>query len=141
MEPVTDDVDDYLRAAGRAAEMTVLDGWITAELPGLSRVLWRGRMWGGTDQTIIGYGKLRQKRSRGADVDWFLIGLAEQAEHLSVYVNAVEDGKYLLQQRAERLGRVKVGAAALTFSTVEHLEHAEFRSLISRAGELHPEAD
>lgn len=72
MEPVTDSVDDYLRAAERSAEMTVLDGWITAELAGLSPVLWRGRMWGGTDQTIIGYGTLRQPRSRGTDAEWFL---------------------------------------------------------------------
>ncbi|MCH8562012.1 DUF1801 domain-containing protein [Nesterenkonia sp. LB17] len=139
MEPVTDSVEDYLKAAGRSAEMTVLDGWITAELPGISRVLWRGRMWGGTEQTIIGYGRLRQPKPRGAAVDWFLIGLAEQTKHLSVYVNAAEDGNHLIQERADRLGRVKVGAAALTFTTLEHLDHAEFRSLIARARALNPE--
>lgn len=139
MEPVTDSVEDHLRTAVRSAEMTVLDGWITAELPGISRVLWRGRMWGGTEQSIIGYGRLRQPRPRGAHVDWFLIGLAEQTKHLSVYINAVEDGAYLLKQRADRLGRVKVGAAASTFTKLENLDQAEFCSLIARAHALTPE--
>lgn len=78
-------------------------------------------------------------RPRGAHVDWFLIGLAEQTKHLSVYVNAVEDGAYLLKQRADRLGRVKVGAAASTFTKLENLDQAEFRSLIARAHALTPE--
>lgn len=64
--------------------------------------------------------------------------LAEQAKHLSVYVNAAEDGEYLIQQRADRFGPVKVGSAALTFTTLEDLDHAEFRSLIARARALNP---
>ncbi|MBE1514275.1 DUF1801 domain-containing protein [Nesterenkonia halotolerans] len=139
MEPVSENVDAYLRSADRAEEMTALDALITAEAPRLSRVLWRGTMWGGTEQAIIGYGRMRQPRPRGADVEWFLIGLAEQSKHLSVYLNAVEDGRYLLKQRAARLGRVKIGAAALTFTKLENLEQAEFRSMIARAVELHPE--
>ncbi|WP_218220531.1 DUF1801 domain-containing protein [Nesterenkonia sp. Act20] len=140
MTPVDDDVDAFLRTTHRAEELTALDALIRAELSQLSRVLWRGTMWGGTEQAVIGYGRMRQPRPRGADVDWFLIGLAEQSKHLSVYVNAIEDGGYLLKKRAARLGRVKVGAAALTFTTLEKLDQAEFRSMISRAAELHPGA-
>ncbi len=139
MRPVEDDVDAFLRTTHRAEELTALDALITAEVPQLSRVLWRGTMWGGTEQAIIGYGRMRQPRPRGADVDWFLIGLAEQSKHLSVYLNAVEEGGYLLKQRAARLGQVKVGAAALTFTTLKNLNQSEFRSMIARAAELHPE--
>ncbi|GAA1136588.1 DUF1801 domain-containing protein [Nesterenkonia lutea] len=141
MEPVTDDVDEYLRSVARTEEMTALDALISTELPGLSRVLWRGAMWGDTEQTIIGYGRMRQPRPRGADVDWFLIGLAEQSKHLSVYLNAAEEGGYLLKHRADRLGKVKVGAAALTFTKLENLDQTEFRSMIARAGELHPDVE
>lgn len=136
MEKVDDDIDAFIRASSRADELSALDTMIREALPGVDRVLWRGRMWGGTDQAIIGYGAIRQPRPRGSEVEWFLVGLAEQKRHLSVYVNAAEDGAYLVQTRASRLGRVKVGAAAVTFGSVSDLHEAEFRSLLTRAHEL-----
>lgn len=136
MEKVGDDIDAFIRASSRADELSALDMMIREALPGVDRVLWRGRMWGGTDQAIIGYGTIRQPRPRGPEVEWFLVGLAEQKRHLSVYVNAAEDGAYLVQARASRLGRVKVGAAAVTFGSVSDLDAGEFRSLLMRAQEL-----
>lgn len=44
--------------------------------------------WGGTDQSIMGYGATVQPRRRGADAERFLVGLARQEEYLSRYVNA-----------------------------------------------------
>ncbi|MFJ2543311.1 hypothetical protein [Microbacterium sp. NPDC087589] len=136
MEKVDDDIDAFIRASSRADELSALDAMIREALPAVDRVLWRGRMWGGTDQAIIGYGAIRQPRPRGPGVEWFLVGLAEQKRHLSVYVNAAEDGAYLVQTRASRLGRVKVGAAAVTFGSVSDLDAGEFRSLLVRSHEL-----
>lgn len=138
MEMVLDDVDDFIHSSERAEELVQLDTVLCRALLGISRTLWRGRMWGGTDQAIIGYGVIVQPRPKAADVEWFLIGLAVQKKHLSVYVNAAEDGKYLVQQRAAQLGRVKVGAAVVSFPTLEHLNIDEFRALIVRAHELSP---
>ena len=138
MEMVGEDVDAFLQASGRADELVALDALILDTLPGVSRVLWRGKMWGGTDQAIIGYGLIRQPRPRGAAVQWFLVGLAEQKKHLSVYVNAAESGAYLVQQRASRLGKVKVGAAAVTFGSITDLDLPEFRALLLRAREITP---
>ncbi|MEV8338757.1 hypothetical protein [Leucobacter sp. NPDC077196] len=53
-----------------------------------------------------------------------------------MYLNAAEAGGYLVQARAARLGRVKVGAAAVTFRPVSDLDLAEFRALLIRASEL-----
>lgn len=138
MKMVTDSVEEFIRASSRAEELSALDRMIRAALPNVSRTLWRGAMWGGTDQSIIGYGIIHQPRPRGADVEWFLIGLAVQQRHLSVYVNAADDGAYLVQTRAADLGRVKVGAAAITFTKLEHLDSEAFTSLVERAGELAP---
>ena len=80
--------------------------------------------------------RLRQPRPREGDVEWFLIGLAAQKNRLSVYMNAAEAGGYLVQARAARLGRVKVGAAAVTFRSIADLDLAEFRALLIRAREL-----
>jgi hypothetical protein len=137
---VDDDVDAFLASTTRAPELQELDAAITRALPGLTRVLWRGPMWGGTDQAIVGYGSIRQPRPRGSDVEWFLVGLAEQKRHLSIYVNAAEDGAYLVQRFADRLGRVKVGAAAVTFSSTDDLDLEGLHALLLRARELAPDA-
>lgn len=140
MEIVGEDVDQFIGSSARAADLMVLDGVIRAALPGMSRVLWRGPMWGGTDQSIVGYGTIVQPRPRGADVEWFLVGLAEQKRYLSVYVNAAEKGEYLVRSFASRLGTVKVGAAALSFDAVDRIDLEVLGELVRRAGELNPAA-
>ena len=137
---VSEDVDGFLDNAARSEEMRALDAAITHALPGLTRTLWRGTMWGGTEQAIVGYGLIVQPRPRGADVEWFLVGLAEQKRHLSVYVNAADDEGYLVQRHADRLGSVKVGAAALTFTAIDRLDLDEFQAMLRRAHELAPDA-
>lgn len=142
MERTAENVDDWLAAQSgpRADDLRVLDGRISAEFDGLERVIWAGTMWGGTEQTIIGYGAISQPRPRGASVEWFLVGLAVQKRHLSVYVNAAEGREYLVQQRAGELGRVKVGAAAVTFGAVTDLDLDAFGAMLRRARELTPDA-
>lgn len=141
MERVGDDVDVFLGHARMAGDLARLDEVIREVFPEEDRVLWRGRMWGGTEQAIVGYTTVVQSRPRGDDVEWFLVGLAEQKNHLSVYVNAVEDGVYLVQARAASLGRVKVGAAAVTFRSVSDIDLDEFRALLVRARELNDRAN
>ncbi|MFD4421168.1 hypothetical protein ACFWN7_06655 [Agromyces sp. NPDC058484] len=142
MERSDTEVDGFLAGVEgpRGDDLRALDRILSEELAGLERVLWEGTMWGGTEQRIVGYGGISQPRPRGASVEWFLIGLAEQQRHLSVYVNAAEDGEYLVKRRAAGLGKVKVGSAAMTFGSLADLDEAAFRSLLRRARELTPEA-
>ena len=115
------DVDAWL-AEQDDATLTALDADIREGMPGCSRTVWTGRFWGGTDQQIVGYGELVPPRPRGADVEWFVIGLARQTRHYSLYVNAVDEGRYLGQQYADRLGKVKVGSASLGFASRDALD-------------------
>lgn len=142
MERTDADVDGFLAgvAGARGDDLRELDRIISEELAGLERVLWEGAMWGGTEQRIVGYGGITQPRPRGASVEWFLVGLAEQQRHLSVYVNAAEEGEYLVKRRAGELGAVKVGSAALTFAALADLDEPAFRALLRRARELMPDA-
>jgi hypothetical protein len=103
-------------------EMETLDAFIGQHMPGVPRTLWEGTFWGGTDQTIIGYGDLTMTQSRGRTVDWFMVGLARQRAHVSLYINAVRDGRYLTQQFAPRLGKVKVGAASIAIRRLSDLD-------------------
>lgn len=141
MERTDTDVDVFLDGVeGRHGDdlCAALDAIIRAELASLERVLWEGVMWGGTDQRIVGYGAISQPRPRGASVDWFLVGLAAQQRHLSLYVNAADGGAYLVKAWADRLGTVKVGSAAVTFTTFADLDEAAMRAMLRRARELTP---
>ncbi|GAA1055801.1 hypothetical protein GCM10017608_30270 [Agromyces luteolus] len=142
MERTDRDVDEFLAAleGDRADAMRELDRIIGAEFAGLERVLWQGVFWGGTEQEIIGYGAITQPRPKGGSVDWFLVGLADQAKHVSVYVNAAEDGAYLVQRHASELGRVKVGSAAIAIPSLDRLDLDAFVRVLRRAKELTPDA-
>jgi len=118
--------------------MQRMDEAIVAAMPGRSRVLWEGIFWGGTEQRIIGYGDLVQPRPRGKEVRWFVVGLARQKSHLSVYVNAARGKGYLLAEYAGKLGKAKIGSAALTFRSPEDLDLPAFTEMIAAASELCP---
>jgi hypothetical protein len=137
MERSTTPPDEHLASLPEAvrADVTSLDAEISRVMTGEERVLWEGPMWGGTQQRIIGYGAFVQ-RQRTGDVDWFIIGLAVQKAHLSLYVNAAEAGEYLAQRYASRLGRVKVGSANVTFRRLADLDLAVVLEMVERAREL-----
>jgi hypothetical protein len=105
-------------------------------MKGHERVLWEGRLWGGSEQRVIGYGSYRYVNRNGGGVDWFIVGLARQKKHISVYVNAAEDGAYLVQRYASRLGRVKVGSANVTFRRLSDIELPVLLEMVARAREL-----
>jgi hypothetical protein len=141
MERTDTDVDMFLAEieGPRGDDLRELDRILSEELAGLERVLWEGAMWGGTEQRIIGYGGITQPRPRGASIEWFLVGIAAQKANLSIYVNAAEDGEYLVKRRAKELGRVKVGSAAVTFTSLADVDVPALRALIRRARELTPD--
>lgn len=117
-------------------DIRTLDRLISNEFAGEPRVMWEGKMWGGTDQQIIGYGEFSYINSKGEEIEWFAVGLALQKNYISVYVNAVEDRAYLLQKYRDRLGKVKVGSASLSFPELDSLELGVFEEMIRRAREL-----
>jgi len=118
--------------------LTELDAVIRTCLPGRSRTVWEGTFWGGTEQRIVGYGDIVQARPRGGSADWFLVGLARQTKTYSLYVNAVEDGAYLLSGYADRLGKVKVGSASVSFRSLDGVDREGLTDLLTRAHDLTP---
>lgn len=138
MERSSREVSDHIESLPDdvRSDIVILDGLLAAAFAGEERVLWEGKFWGGTDQEIIGYGRLEQPRPDGSVVDWFKVGLAIQKDHLSVYVNAAEDGRYLGQVYGDRLGKVKLGAASIGFKSVESLDLQVFEEMIERARDV-----
>ena len=140
MERVGTDVDGFLSSfsEGVRETMTELDAIVTSCLPGRTRTLWEGTFWGGTEQRIVGYGKIEQARPRGEPVEWFLVGLARQRSYHSLYVNAIEEGTPLLGRYADRLGKVKVGSASVSFADLAAVDVDVLREMLTRAHELAP---
>ena len=141
MDRSTTTPDTYIASLpdGAREEVATLDAELARVFAGHERVLWEGPMWGGTHQRIIGYGAFLQ-RQRTGDVDWFVMGLAVQKAHLSLYVNAAEDGQYLVKRYADRLGRVKVGSANVTFKRLADLDLPAVIEMAERALDLSRES-
>ena len=114
-------------------DMRYLDSFISERMTGHERHLYEGTFWGGSDQEIIGYGVMDYTNRSGEDVEWFMVGLAEQKNHISLYVNAVEDGQYMLRQYEGKLGKAKLGSASIAFSTLEDIELDNLLELVGRA--------
>ncbi|MEX0756402.1 MAG: DUF1801 domain-containing protein [Acidimicrobiia bacterium] len=138
MKKVSTSPDEHLASFpdGIREQMIELDQLISASFAGRSRTVWEGVFWGGSDQHIIGYGDIVQPRPRGEDVEWFAVGLARQKNHFSIYVNAVDDGQYLLAQYKDRLGKAKVGSASIAFTAVDDLDLGALGELLNRANAL-----
>jgi hypothetical protein len=114
-------------------DIAELDRLIAGAMPGQERVLWEGVFWGGTQQRIIGYGEYRSVNRSGGEVEWFKVGLARQKDHISLYVNAVADGRYLVQAYVDRLGKAKVGSANVSFKRLADIDEDALLELVRRA--------
>ncbi len=114
-------------------DMRTLHGVIDEVMDGLPQWLYSGKFWGGTDQDIIGYGQMDYSRPDGTEVEWFVVGLAAQKNHLSLYVNVVEDRQYLSERYGKDLGKVKVGKASIGFKRVADVDLDALRAFVGRA--------
>lgn len=98
--------------AGSRAAVSELDRLIRGIMKGRSPALWEGKFWGGSAQSIIGYGGLATTLSTGKKVEWFMVGLAAQKNYVSLYVNAVRGGRYVAEEYARGWERRRSGRPA-----------------------------
>jgi uncharacterized protein YdhG (YjbR/CyaY superfamily) len=83
---------------------------------------------------MLGYGLMPYRpRSATAGTTTPLISLAAQKRHLSLYVFAVVDGRYLAEARAERLGRVSCGKSCIRFSSLDRVDTDELAAVVRDA--------
>ena len=138
MERVSTSPDEYLATLPEETrgDMTTLHERIAAALPGHRRSLWEGVFWGGSEQSIIGYGDYSYVRSDKKPVEWFIVGLARQKNYYSVYVNAADGRRYLAEAYAGRLGKVKMGKSSISFRRLADVEMEVLMELVERAGVL-----
>jgi len=137
MQKVSISPDEYIKSISDEIkkDIYVLDKKISKAMPSENRVLWEGKFWGGSDQSIIGYGDVVYKRPKG-DIEWFIVGLAVQKKYISVYINAVEDNKYLVEKYKDKLGKVKTGKSSISFKNLSDVNLDVLIELVKKAKEI-----
>ena len=123
---------ESLPAAVRA-DVDRLDAAISNVMSGHVKTMWEGKFWGGSDQSIIGYGNYSYERSSGEAAEWFMVGLAVQKGYISLYVNAADAEGYLVEKYADRLGKAKVGKSSISFRSVEDINLDVLLDLVEQA--------
>ena len=124
------DVDAWFTAAGdREAELRSVDALVQAAAPGIDRQL----VPAGRGQ-VLGYGLMPYRpRSARETTTVPLISLAAQKRHLSLYVCAVVDGRYLAEARAEQLGKVSCGKSCIRFTSLDRVDTVALDQLVRDA--------
>ncbi|KXK26055.1 MAG: hypothetical protein TR69_WS6001001349 [candidate division WS6 bacterium OLB20] len=136
--------DDYISSLDeeRKKDMAMLDTLIMKHAPAeTERVMWEGVFWGGSEQSIIGYGEMSYQRSDRQTVNWFLLGLASQKNYITVFVNVVEDKKYLTETYKDRLGKAKTGKSSISFKSPDDINMSVLEELIAHVFRLNAEQD
>ncbi len=126
---------DYIKSlpAEVRADIDRLDAAISKVMSGHVKTLWEGRFWGGSDQHIIGYGDYSYERADGETVEWFIVGLASQKRYISVYVNAVDEDGYLVENYVDKLGKARIGKSSISFRSLDDIDLDVLLDLVGKA--------
>ncbi len=71
---------------------------------------------------MLGYGGFKYKNYKKEIIDWPVISLASQKNYMSLYVCALEKGKYIAETYKDLLGKVSVGKSCVRFKKLEDLD-------------------
>lgn len=130
-----DAVDAFLTTVGPARRELVeaLDRLVRDAAPELEP---------GPAGKMLGYGPYHYRYESGREGDAFAVSIRDGAQAVSVYVSGSEDGRYLAENRADRLGKVSVGKSCIRVKRLDGVDIDELRSVIAecarqwRSGEL-----
>jgi hypothetical protein len=87
------------------------------------------RLWG---ENIVGFGTYRYRYASGREGDWLVTGFSPRKQNLTVYLSyGFERHGELL----ERLGKHKLGKACLYLKSLDAVDPAVLRELISRSAD------
>ena len=82
---------------------------------------------------MLGYGSFPYVDYKKREIEWPIVALANQKQYVSVYVCAVEDGEYIAEKNADKLGKVSVGKSCIRFKKLEDLNLDEMEKVIKAA--------
>ncbi len=112
----------------RRSEVRRLHELIRGTAPDLQPYIER---YGGS--AMIGYGRYHHRYPTGMEGDWFRVGLAGRKQYTALYIVAEEDGRYLAEAWADRLGKVDVGKSCIRIKRLQDVDLGQIEALLRRA--------
>lgn len=133
MEKVAMTIEEYLEILDAKHRPTLeeLIKMVQQVAPTIDYAVWQGAFWGGSQQTILGFGDMDYETKSGEKGKWFKLGLSRQKNYYSLYISAVKDGQYLLKNYKDKLGKAKVGASNVSFTKLENLDLGNLKELFN----------
>jgi len=130
MKVQADSFDEYfVKSEDREPDLREIDKLIRQAAPHLEPTVFKGMASGGV---MLGYGlQSYQTKSMKEPEQWPVIALANQKNHISLYVSAVEDGEYIAEKNADRLGKVSCGKSCIRFKKFEDLNVDVVKEMLS----------
>src|SRR3989344_7804956 len=86
---------------------------------------------------MLGYGSFPYKNYKKEMIEWPVIALASQKHYISLYVCAVQNGKYIAEIYKKDLGKVSVGKSCIRFKKLSDLNLVTLQKVI-KAAEKNP---
>lgn len=86
---------------------------------------------------MIGYGTFPYLNSKKQWVEWQTIGLANQKQHVSLYVCAMDGDRYVAEAHKKELGKVTVGKSCISIKNLKDV-HLETLKKVLKAAEKNP---
>jgi len=82
---------------------------------------------------MIGYGSFPWRNYKHEMIEWPVISLANQKNYVSIYVCAVDNGRYIAEKYAKELGKVSVGKSCIRFKKREDINLPMLKKVIMLA--------
>jgi hypothetical protein len=103
------DVDRYLEDISEFRQQRIRDfmEFIEFAVPGLQRRVWD---YGGG---VIGYGRYHYRYASGREGEFFMIGVGNRKRYVSIYSNAVDGDRYLVESFGDRFPGCKIGKSCI----------------------------
>ncbi len=80
-----------------------------------------------------GYGAFPYRNYKNEQIEWPVIALASQKNYISLYVCAVEKGKYIAEMYKKDLGKVSVGKSCIRFKKISDLDLDTLKKVLKLA--------
>ncbi len=115
----------------RRSEVAALDALIRKTAPKLKPFIQIG---------ILAYGARRLKYASGKEMDWFRIGVASNANYISLYICATDEKGNLAERYRKALPKAKIGGSCVRFKKLADLDGEELKRMIREAARAKTDA-
>lgn len=108
-------------AEPRRSDVEKLDALIRKVAPKLEPFVHSG---------MLAYGPMHYKYASGREGDWFKIGVASNAQYISLYACAADDRGYVAERYKELLPKANIGKSCVRFKKFADLDVKALTRLI-----------